>query len=109
MWIIHQGPPPVTVTSTQSSETLDISSFSRQADHRREAAVDPTFGFGRPKCRIFVSHTLVGKIAQDHVTTDAAGPTPSIDDDPLRGAGHQDLITVLCPHRSTYSRRRGTR
>ena len=33
---------------------------------------------------IFVSHALVGKIAQDHVTTDAAGPTPSIDDDPTK-------------------------
>ena len=33
---------------------------------------------------IFVSHALVvvGKIAQDHVITDAAGPTPSIDDGP---------------------------
>ena len=58
-----------------------------------EAAVGPTFGFGRPKCRIFVSHALVGKIAQDHVTTDAAGPTPSIDDDPTtkrRGAPGSD-------------------
>ena len=33
---------------------------------------------------IFVSHALVGKIAQDHVTTDAAGPAPSIDDDPTK-------------------------
>jgi hypothetical protein len=52
-----------------------------------EAAVGPTFGCGRPKCRIFVSHALVGKIAQDHVTTDAAGPTPSIDDDPRLDTG----------------------
>jgi len=29
---------------------------------------------------MFVSHALVGKIAQDHVITDAAGPTPSIDE-----------------------------
>jgi hypothetical protein len=39
---------------------------------------------------IFVSHALVGKIAQDHVTTDAAdaaGPTPSIDDDPTKRRG----------------------
>ena len=37
-------------------------SFSRQAaDHRWEAAVGPTFGCGRPKCRIFVSHALVGR------------------------------------------------
>ena len=53
---------------------------------------------------IFVSHALVGKIAQDHVTTDAAGPTPSIDDDPTNRAEQQDLITVLCSHRSTCSR-----
>ena len=45
---------------------------------------------------IFVSHTLVGKIAQDHVT-DAAGPTPSIDDDPTkrRGAPGSDHRPVL--------------
>jgi len=36
---------------------------------------------------IFVSHALVGKIAQDHVITDAAGPTPSIDDDPTKRRG----------------------
>jgi endonuclease/exonuclease/phosphatase family metal-dependent hydrolase len=46
---------------------------------------------------IFVSHALVGKIAQDHVTTDAAGPTPSIDDDPTqrRGAPVSDHRPVL--------------
>jgi endonuclease/exonuclease/phosphatase family metal-dependent hydrolase len=46
---------------------------------------------------IFVSHALVGKIAQDHVTTDAAGPTPSIDDDPTdrRGAPGSDHRPVL--------------
>jgi len=46
---------------------------------------------------IFVSHALVGKIAQDHVTTDAAGPTPSIDDDPTkrRGAPGSDYRPVL--------------
>jgi endonuclease/exonuclease/phosphatase family metal-dependent hydrolase len=46
---------------------------------------------------IFVSHALVGKIAQDHVTTDAAGPTPSIDDDPTerRGASGSDHRPVL--------------
>jgi hypothetical protein len=36
---------------------------------------------------IFVKHALVGKVAQDHVTTDAADPTPSIDDDPRSAAG----------------------
>jgi hypothetical protein len=46
---------------------------------------------------IFVSHALVGKIAQDHVITDAAGPTPSIDDDPTkrRGAPGSDHRAVL--------------
>ena len=46
---------------------------------------------------IFVSHVLVGKITQDHVTTDAAGPTPSIDDDPTqrRGAPGSDHRPVL--------------
>jgi endonuclease/exonuclease/phosphatase family metal-dependent hydrolase len=46
---------------------------------------------------IFVSHALVSKIAQDHVTTDAAGPTPSIDDDPTqrRGAPGSDHRPVL--------------
>jgi len=46
---------------------------------------------------IFVSHALVGKIAQDHVTTDAAGRTPSIDDDPTqrRGAPVSDQRPVL--------------
>jgi endonuclease/exonuclease/phosphatase family metal-dependent hydrolase len=46
---------------------------------------------------IFVSHALVGKINQDHVTTDAAGPTPSIDDDPTqrRGAPGSDHRPVL--------------
>ena len=46
---------------------------------------------------IFVSHALVGKIAQDHVTTDAAGPTPSIDDGPTnrRGAAGSDHRPVL--------------
>jgi predicted extracellular nuclease len=46
---------------------------------------------------IFVSHAVVGKIAQDHVTTDAAGPTPSIDDDPnrRRGAPGSDHRPVL--------------
>ena len=46
---------------------------------------------------IFVSHALVGKIAQDHVITDAAGPTPSIDDDPTkrRGAPGSDHRPVL--------------
>ena len=46
---------------------------------------------------IFISHALVGKIAQDHVTTDAAGPTPSIDDDPTkrRGAPGSDHRPVL--------------
>jgi endonuclease/exonuclease/phosphatase family metal-dependent hydrolase len=46
---------------------------------------------------IFVSHALVGKIDQDHVTTDAAGPTPSIDDDPTkrRGAPGSDHRPVL--------------
>jgi hypothetical protein len=42
----------------------------------------------------------IGKIAQDHVTTDAAdavGPTPSIDDDPTkrRGAPGSDHRPVL--------------
>ena len=48
---------------------------------------------------IFVSHALVGKIAQDHVVTDAAGPTPSIDDDPTtrRGAPGSDHRPVLAP------------
>ena len=55
---------------------------------------------------IFVSHALVGKIAQDHVTTDAAGPTPPSTTTPLRGAEHPDLITVLCSQQSTYSRSR---
>jgi hypothetical protein len=32
---------------------------------------------------INVSHALVGKIAQDHVTTDAAGPAPSCDIDTI--------------------------
>ncbi|MGB8504077.1 endonuclease/exonuclease/phosphatase family protein [Mycobacterium sp.] len=54
---------------------------------------------GRPELidHIFVSHALVGKIAQDHVTTDAAGPTPSIDDDPTerRGAPGSDHRPVL--------------
>ena len=36
---------------------------------------------------IFVSQALVGQIAQDHVTPDAAGPTPSIDDDPTQRRG----------------------
>jgi hypothetical protein len=46
---------------------------------------------------IFVSHALVGKIARDDVTTDAAGPTPSIDDDPTqrRGAPGSDHRPVL--------------
>jgi len=46
---------------------------------------------------IFVSHALVGKIAEDHVTTDAAGPTPSIDDNPTqrRGAPGSDHRPVL--------------
>ena len=46
---------------------------------------------------IFVSYALVGKIAQDHVTTDAAGPTPWIDDDPTkrRGAPGSDHRPVL--------------
>jgi hypothetical protein len=46
---------------------------------------------------IFVSHGLVGRTAQDHVTTDAAGPTPSIDDDPTqrRGAPGSDHRPVL--------------
>ena len=46
---------------------------------------------------IFVSHALVGKIAQDHVTTDVAGRTPSIDDDPTqrRGAPVSDQRPVL--------------
>ncbi len=46
---------------------------------------------------IFVSHALVGKIAQVHVATDAAGPTPSIDDDPTdrRGAPGSDHRPVL--------------
>ena len=52
---------------------------------------------------IFVSHALVifvsalvGKIAQDHVITDAAGRTPSIDDDPTqRGAAGSDHRPVL--------------
>ena len=54
---------------------------------------------GRPELidHIFVSHALVGKIAQDHVTTDAAGPTPSIDDNPTtrRGAPGSDHRPVL--------------
>ena len=33
---------------------------------------------------IFVSQALVVKIAPHHVTTDAAGRTPSIDDDPTQ-------------------------
>jgi hypothetical protein len=33
---------------------------------------------------IFVSHALVGTIAQDHVTTDAAGRTPSIKEGIMR-------------------------
>ena len=52
---------------------------------------------------IFVSHALVGKIAQDHVITDAAGPTPSIDDDPTKSRGAPDVITVQCSHRSTIA------
>jgi exonuclease III len=46
---------------------------------------------------IFVSHALVGKMAQDDVITDAAGPTPSIDDDPTqrRGAPGSDHRPVL--------------
>ena len=45
---------------------------------------------------IFVSHALVGKIAQDHVTTDAVGRTPSIDDDPTqRRAPGSDQRPVL--------------
>ena len=39
---------------------------------------------------IFVSHALVGKIAQDHVTTDAAGRRPGSMTTPLRGAEHPD-------------------
>ena len=49
---------------------------------------------------IFASHALVGKIAQDHVTTGAAGPTPWIDDDPTKRRGAPG---------STYSRGRDTR
>jgi hypothetical protein len=52
---------------------------------------------------IFVSHALVGKIAQDHVTTDAAdaaGPTPSIDDDPAKrrgapGSDHRPVLALI--------------
>jgi exonuclease III len=46
---------------------------------------------------IFVSHALLGKIAQDHVTTDATGPTPSINEDPTarRGAPGSDHRPVL--------------
>ena len=49
---------------------------------------------------IFVSHALVGKIAQDHVTTDAAGPTPSIDDDPTQrrsapGSDHRPVLASI--------------
>jgi predicted extracellular nuclease len=46
---------------------------------------------------IFVSQALVGQIAQDHVTPDAAGPTPCIDDDPTqrRGAPGSDHRPVL--------------
>jgi len=46
---------------------------------------------------IFVSHALLGKIGQDHVTTNAAGPTPSVDDDPTRrrGAPGSDHRLVL--------------
>ena len=42
--------------------------FSRKYRGRNEL-IDHIF------VSIFVSHALVGKIAQDHVTTDAAGPT----------------------------------
>jgi len=45
---------------------------------------------------------------RDRDNIDAAGPTPPSTTTPLRGAEHPDLITVLCSHRSTYSRGRGT-
>jgi endonuclease/exonuclease/phosphatase family metal-dependent hydrolase len=59
---------------------------------------------------IFVSHALVGRIAEDRVITDAAGPTPSIDDDPTerRGAPGSDHRPVLASI-DTYSRGRDTR
>jgi endonuclease/exonuclease/phosphatase family metal-dependent hydrolase len=46
---------------------------------------------------IFVSHNLVAKIDDGDVHTDAAGPTPSIDDDPTqrRGAEGSDHRPVL--------------
>ena len=79
-----------------------------------EAAVCPTFGCGRPKCRIFVSQGPGRKDRSRPRHHRRGRPTPSIDDDPvstlvrasrtkLRAAGHQDLITVLCSYRSTYS------
>jgi hypothetical protein len=45
-------------------------------------------------------YALVGKIAQDHVTTDAAGPTPSIDDDPTTrraapGSDHRPVLASI--------------
>jgi hypothetical protein len=50
---------------------------------------------------IFVSHALVGKIAQDHVTTDAAdaaGPTPPSMTTRPNAAARPDPITVRCSH-----------
>ena len=74
---------------------------AHQADHAPRIIPDtndPTAGHPTHLFdHIFVSHALVGKIAQDHVTTDVAGPTPSIDDDPpkRRGAPGSDHRPVL--------------
>ena len=60
------------------------------ATHSRRPTLQPHLSGTQGTDHIFVSHALVGKIAQDHVITDAAGPTPSIDDDPTERRGDPD-------------------
>lgn len=57
---------------------------------------------GRPELidHVLVSHALVGRLAEGAVTTDAAGPVPSIADDPgarrdATGSDHRPVIAAI--------------
>ena len=73
-------------TQTPSRPLHLVSGLGLSARRRTVALNNSVWRWGHKELidHIFVSHALVvvGKIAQDHVITDAAGPTPSIDDGP---------------------------
>jgi endonuclease/exonuclease/phosphatase family metal-dependent hydrolase len=88
---ILNGPPSseIGTTGCDRPDDVDAQRLWNLAPRIPEAQRFSRIYRGRKELidHIFVSHALVGKIAQDHVITDAAGPTPSIDDDPTKRRG----------------------